>query len=51
MKPQIYTEEHRFYENELKFSYCFNPDFIRVYLCVSVVKFSLVSCYFVSVRG
>ncbi len=39
MKPQISTDEHRFNKIKIRF---FQSVLIRVYLCLSVVKFSFV---------
>ncbi len=56
MKPQIYTDTHRFLNQEkedIKInSSVLSPEFISVHLCKSVAKnFFSFSCPFVLVRG
>ena len=55
MKPQIYTDGHRFLrdrKDKSKVIDWFYPAFIRVHLCKSVVKisslFRVISCLFVA---
>ena len=54
MKPQIYTDEHRFFKGKLNFAFYFNPVFICVYLCkreagwLNFPSFREFSCLFVA---